>query len=241
MEETWILYQTTNLINGKLYIGVHKVVNTALSKRYLGSGDRIKAAIKKYGRENFVRKTLVEFKCFEDAYAEEAKVVTKEFVKRLDTYNICLGGKGGVNLTEEMKNKISKANSGKIRSVEHSAKLSAANKGRTHSEEAKVKISIAGKGRIKSEETRAKLSAANKGKKLSKEHIEKLRAASLPKHVPVVINGKYYEGIRFAARAENILTHKTVRDRVKSTNPKWSGWRYATEEEKRNYMADALQ
>lgn len=59
MSDTWILYKTTNLINSKIYVGVHRLQNTSNSRRYLGSGDALKPAIKKYGRENFTRTTLL--------------------------------------------------------------------------------------------------------------------------------------------------------------------------------------
>jgi hypothetical protein len=51
-----IVYCTTNLINGKKYIGSHKDNRDW----YLGSGVYLAKAIKKYGRENFVRETLWE-------------------------------------------------------------------------------------------------------------------------------------------------------------------------------------
>ena len=51
-----IVYCTTNLINGKKYIGSHK----DNGDWYLGSGVYLAKAIKKYGRENFVRETLWE-------------------------------------------------------------------------------------------------------------------------------------------------------------------------------------
>ena len=41
----FIVYKTTNLINSKIYIGVHKVVTP--DDTYLGSGKLIKKAIKK--------------------------------------------------------------------------------------------------------------------------------------------------------------------------------------------------
>jgi hypothetical protein len=50
-----IIYKTTNLINGKIYIGQTKHPD---NKRYLGSGTYIKKSIKKYGRQNFLRETL---------------------------------------------------------------------------------------------------------------------------------------------------------------------------------------
>lgn len=49
-----IIYKTTNLIDGKIYVGrcIHNQTD------YLGSGKRIVEAIEKYGRENFSRQTI---------------------------------------------------------------------------------------------------------------------------------------------------------------------------------------
>lgn len=52
---TYIIYKTTNLINGKIYVGQH---STSANDGYLGSGKLIKRAIEKYGKENFIRETL---------------------------------------------------------------------------------------------------------------------------------------------------------------------------------------
>ena len=46
------IYITTNLINGKRYVGQKKIDHN--SKGYLGSGVLLRKAIKKYGKENFV-------------------------------------------------------------------------------------------------------------------------------------------------------------------------------------------
>ena len=54
------IYKTTNLINGKIYIGQKK--SKTFVKTYLGSGTIIQRAIKKYGVENF-DVVLIE-KCF---------------------------------------------------------------------------------------------------------------------------------------------------------------------------------
>lgn len=48
------IYKTTNIINGKIYIG--KATNR--ESTYLGSGVDITQAIKKYGKENFTREIL---------------------------------------------------------------------------------------------------------------------------------------------------------------------------------------
>jgi hypothetical protein len=50
-----IIYKTTNLVNGKIYVGQHY---TSADDGYLGSGLKIIRAIKKYGKENFFRETI---------------------------------------------------------------------------------------------------------------------------------------------------------------------------------------
>jgi hypothetical protein len=305
MSDTWILYQTTNVINSKIYVGVHKLADTAKSRRYLGSGKILKPAIEKYGRENFVREILAEFSCFEDAYSAEAEMVTEEFIKRKDTYNISLGGRGRNNFThtEETKAKISASSKGKVKSEEtrakhrnlkhteeaktkirnaqlgntyslgykHSeeakSKISAANKDKILSKETKTKISESKKGKAISEETKTKISKARlgskrsietrlkmsnsqkgkkyseqskikmsnsqKGKVLSKETKDKI-AATLGK--PVIENGKYYLSLTQAAEFHKI-SNTAVRWRIKNLSPKWSEWRFATEEEVANFSA----
>lgn len=87
----YFVYQTTNLVNGKIYIGVHKTNN--INDGYLGSGHMLTNAINKYGKPNFSRQILKFCKTEEEMYQEEAKLVNEEFIARNDTYNITLGGK----------------------------------------------------------------------------------------------------------------------------------------------------
>ena len=94
----FIVYKTTNLINGRMYIGVHDNKDKKDFDGYLGSGSLILKAIKKYGRENFIRETLHTCEDIEDAFLLESEIVTEEFVERKDTYNISTGGKGQPNL-----------------------------------------------------------------------------------------------------------------------------------------------
>lgn len=102
-----IVYLTTNLINKKIYIGVHECKECETSF-YIGNGvyntkpstymhpkTKFQAAVKKYGPKNFKRVTIKEFDNIEDAYFLESELVNKEFLKRPDVYNMVLGGKGG--------------------------------------------------------------------------------------------------------------------------------------------------
>ena len=89
----YIVYKITNLINNKIYVGVHSTNN--LDDNYMSSSKLVKNAIKKYGKENFKREILYNCSSFEQMFEIEQKLVTEEFCKRGDTYNICPGGLGG--------------------------------------------------------------------------------------------------------------------------------------------------
>lgn len=89
------IYETTNLINGKKYIG-QKTSNIFLAEEYLGSGKFIKRAIEKYGQENF-KVRLIE-KCDSKENLDEREIywiAHYNAVKSKEYYNISKGGDGG--------------------------------------------------------------------------------------------------------------------------------------------------
>lgn len=47
MSIMWLIYKTTNTVNGKIYVGQHKTKR--IEDGYLGSGKNIQKAIEKYG------------------------------------------------------------------------------------------------------------------------------------------------------------------------------------------------
>lgn len=53
------IYKTTNLVNGKIYIG-QKKSDRFLGNKYLGSGKILCSAINKYGADNFIVEMLEE-------------------------------------------------------------------------------------------------------------------------------------------------------------------------------------
>jgi hypothetical protein len=87
------IYQITNLINKKIYVGVHKTSD--LDDGYMGSGKVIKSAIKKYGLENFHKDIIEFFNTYDQALQREKEIVTDEFLLREDVYNLRRGGNGG--------------------------------------------------------------------------------------------------------------------------------------------------
>ena len=86
------MYQITNLLNSKIYIGVHKT--TDIEDGYMGSGTYLRRAQQKYGIENFEKKILKFFESEEEMFQEEAEIVTLNFINREDTYNLTEGGNG---------------------------------------------------------------------------------------------------------------------------------------------------
>ena len=101
----YIVYCTTNLVNGKVYVGVHGTYDPDVFDGYLGNSLSIKDkylmnhpkepfhfAVKKYGIKNFLRKTLAVFDSIEDALKLEREIVNEDFIRRKDTYNVTVGG-----------------------------------------------------------------------------------------------------------------------------------------------------
>ena len=92
------IYITTNLINGKRYIGQKKLNSHRDNQSYLGSGVGITKAIKKYGEENFY-KEIVDW----GYNKEELDLKEYEWIKNLDAvksedyYNLIDGGDATTN------------------------------------------------------------------------------------------------------------------------------------------------
>jgi hypothetical protein len=167
---TYTVYRTTNLINEKIYVGVHATPNVYDS--YLGSGKALNRAITKYGRDFFSKEIIARFDESSTAYDLERQIVTESFVKNRSTYNAKLGGHGGwdhVSSSPEITKRIGMTLRGRTLSPEHVQKIKTALTARTRSPEERLAISIGkrnGKKSIpKNPEIRAaKLSAALKGR-----------------------------------------------------------------------------
>ena len=102
----YIIYQTVNKVNGKLYIGVHKTKDPNVFDGYIGNGIKVgchlknpkttfQYALKKYGYSNFIRTTLYVYETADEAFAKEAEIVDLKWVRSDNNYNIVVGGKSG--------------------------------------------------------------------------------------------------------------------------------------------------
>ena len=90
MKTYYTVYQTINNLNNHEYIGLHGTNN--LDDGYLGSGARLKRAIKKHGKENFTKQYIGIFDNPHDMISKEVELVDEAFVARADTYNVIRGG-----------------------------------------------------------------------------------------------------------------------------------------------------
>lgn len=89
----YIIYKITNLINNKIYIGKH--MTNDINDGYMGSGKCIRAAISKYGKENFSKEIISYHSNYEEMNIMESTLVNKEFIEQDNNYNLSLGGYGG--------------------------------------------------------------------------------------------------------------------------------------------------
>ena len=96
----YIVYKTTNLLNGMIYVGVH-IQKEERFDGYFGSNKHLRRAIRKYGKENFIRTTLMSDLTKEEAYEIEKLLVCESFIKRVDVYNEKVGGFGGSSQNRE--------------------------------------------------------------------------------------------------------------------------------------------
>lgn len=102
------VYMTTNLLNNKIYVGVHTTNN--LDDEYIGSGKLFLKAVKKYGKHNFKCEILKYTLTKKHALLIEKSIVNSTFIMESTNYNIKEGGYSRILLTNEGRKNISESN-----------------------------------------------------------------------------------------------------------------------------------
>lgn len=199
------IYCITNNINGKKYVGkCHRTPESTAS--YYGSGKLVRLAITKNGKENFTKEILERDLSLDNIEEREIYWIKELNTKAPTGYNLCDGGGGLVNPSEEVRKRMSEAKKGEKafmygkhhseetkRKIGEKSKLRGGDKhynyGKHLSEETKKKISEANKkykgdlnhrfGKKHTEEAKANMSKAQKGRKQTFEQIENHRQKML--------------------------------------------------------------
>ena len=188
------IYETTNIINGRKYIGRHK--SNKFDPSYKGSGKILREAFCKYGKENFVTK-IIDWCDTEDSLNDREIywIAQCNAVNDPNYYNIARGGYGraGVhfNQSEYQKQRASDTHKNKRISQTQIDRFKATIQSRTPEErvalhkkcsEAHLGKPNSNKGKKLSDSTRKRMSESHKGKHpnnygahLSEEQLEKHR------------------------------------------------------------------
>lgn len=205
-----VIYKTTNLINGKIYIGQDSKNNS----NYYGSGLLLSKALKKYGKENFIKEIL---QICENK--EELNQFEKNWIKYYNStnkdigYNMSEGGTGGKLVEiEGKKGKTYEEYYGVERAKEIKQKSSITRKGKT-----KTFINIT------SEEVGKKISETLKSKNLTRTAIQKQKISeSLKKHFKTEIGEKQKQNLKElkTGKKQNIEINKKISDALKGRRPK---------------------
>lgn len=114
-----VIYKTTNLINGKIYVGQ----DSNNDPTYLGSGLLINKAIKKYGKNNFLKEILEYCPTKKDLDEKEKFWISTLSATTLG-YNISFGGTGGdlfncLSESQKIKNIKVKSQNAKLKNIMH--------------------------------------------------------------------------------------------------------------------------
>lgn len=206
------IYCIENIIDGKKYVGQSVNVDKRIREHYRnwnkntfeetsGENRHLWFAVKKHGEDNFIF-TVIEFCPKEELDNREEFYI--EYLKSHESqhgYNVLFGGfnRTGTHHTEETKEKLSLANTGRKVSEYVKELISIANKGKVFSEEHKENISKGRKGKLMgkdnpaygkkyflgkkhTEETKRKQSLVKMGKPRDEKTKEKLRQIKGEKH-----------------------------------------------------------
>ena len=95
------IYKTINLINGKYYIGMHSTSD--LNDGYIGSGDKIRKSIRKYGKENFKFEIVEMLPDRITLKKRESEIINEELLSDKMCMNLVYGGGGGYISSEGVK------------------------------------------------------------------------------------------------------------------------------------------
>ncbi len=155
------VYLITNCVNNKKYVGITKRgykfrFREHISSAKCGSNNLLHCAIRKYGESNFSLELVQS-----NVPTEDIGEVEQFYIKYYNTYykdrcgyNMTVGGNGtiGYEFTDEVKARMSKANSGRKYTKERNERIRAAMTGRYYPDEWRKALSAARLGKYTGED-----------------------------------------------------------------------------------------
>lgn len=232
--------------SNKIYIGITSM-NPPEKRWQNGNGYKKQEyfynAIQRYGWNNFQHEILYVNLAKEEAEQKEIELIAEyQSNNREFGYNIANGGNTLGTMSQETKNKISKANKGNQYGIGHKVSEDARNKisksmignqrgkGQKMSQEVKHKLAES----HKTEDFRKKLSEANKGKKHSIETKRKLSESHKglgSKKVVCIETKVVYDSAIEAAKKNDIKGHGHISECCKGKRKTAGGyhWEYYKE------------
>ena len=214
----YYIYEITNNINGKKYIGKRVTKKDINKDDYMGSGLLLEKAKFKYGIENFSKQILEICNSKEQLSEREIYYISLvDAPKNPMYYNVASGGEAGntyagktIDELEEIKRKIQENRKFNGHTEETKAKIS----------EKKIKNYCKEKhplyGKHHSEETKRKLSEKNKGQVFSEERNKKVSASTFggknhrARKVKCIETSEIFNCIAGVERKYNIDRHKII-------------------------------
>lgn len=213
----WRVYRALNLDNGKLYFGITRqmiavrwkwhVYNARHSHKKGRHAAVFHRAIMKYGAKRFYVEMIYEAVNLREAVAVERAMIAsyRSFIPY--GYNMTLGGEGSDGMAQESRDRISRANKGRIFTLEQRERMGRAHwKGvdgpkrprklpgaprKKQSREAIERGAETRRGRKRSLAAIAKTAAANRGRKRRPGTGEKISRAKKGKPaVPISLDAK---------------------------------------------------
>lgn len=182
------IYKTTNILSGRYYIGMHSTNN--LDDGYLGSGNRLRLAIRKHGKENFKREIIMFCDSRKELRGKEEEIVSLDEIAKKNCMNMVVGGEGGLATANHTKKwlfeKWKEPEYRRLRSKEASERMKKNHQlgkmrydtfsGKKHSDETKIKMSNShkniGVGNKNSQFGTCWITKNNVNKKIKKEIIQ---------------------------------------------------------------------
>ena len=218
----YIIYETTNLVNGKKYRGAH--ATATLDDGYLGSGRYLRQAVRKYGRANFSRTVIYMALDYDAMWTAEAILVDQAWVDRKDTYNISIGGRGskvyGRRMSDDAKSRLSK----KLRQIKDTPEARKRNsqaqlKKPPMTDATKLRMSLASKGKSKTAVHAQNISAGMKELLSNQEMRQKRSIQAIKSHSRQEVRDKISQSLTGKKRSEDTKQKYKIAAKARCSNP----------------------